>query len=67
MGVSLEAESETDILLEDVVVSRLMRLAASLVGKGVGLVGCQKCIHPQVSDYLRENVSIKEQIIINHA
>ena len=59
-GVSLEAEPDSglaDTAFDDVVVERLMGVASHLVELGVGFVGCQKCIHPQVKDYLREKVS----------
>lgn len=42
--------------VEDVIVQQLMAVAESLVQDGVGLVGCQKCIHPLVKEYLREQV-----------
>ena len=62
VGVSLEAEPNSGLpatAFDDVVVDKLMGVAAHLVELGAGLVGCQKCIHPQVKDYLRQNVSEK--------
>ena len=62
MGVSLEAEPNSRLpatAFDDVIVDKLMGVASHLVELGAGLVGCQKCIHPQVKDYLRQNVSEK--------
>lgn len=44
------------ITLDDVVVAKLMGVASDLVQLGVGFVGCQKCVHPQLKDYLKEKV-----------
>ena len=65
MSVSLEVESGSGLpstAFEDVIVDKLMGMATHLVGMGVGLVGCQKCVHPQVKDYLREKV--REYLLI---
>ena len=62
MGVSLEAEPNSGLpttAFDDVVVDKLMGVASHLVELGAGLVGCQKCVHPQVKDYLSQNVSEK--------
>ena len=59
MGVSLEAEPSSGLpssAFEDVIVDKLMGVASHLVDLGVGLVGCQKCVHPKIKDYLREKV-----------
>lgn len=38
-------------------VGQIMRLMERLVEEeGVGFVGCQKCIHPLIKDYLKEKV-----------
>ena len=61
--MSLEAESNSGLhhmTLDDVVVEKLMSVASNLVQLGVGLVGCQKCVHPQLKDYLRAKVSGRE-------
>ena len=58
--MSLEVESNSGLhhmTLDDVVVAKLMGVASDLVQLGVGLVGCQKCVHPQLKDYLRSKVS----------
>lgn len=58
--MSLEAESNSGlhyIALDNVVVAKLMDVASVLVQLGVGLVCCQKCVHPQLKDYLRSKVS----------
>lgn len=60
MGVSLEAEPNSGLpssVFEDVIIDKLMGMASYLVDLGVGLIGCQKCVHPQIKDYLREKVS----------
>jgi hypothetical protein len=62
VGVSLEAGLNSALpttAFDDVMVDKLMGVAAHLVDLGAGLVGCQKCVHPQVKDYLREKVSEK--------
>ena len=58
--MSLEAEPNSGLpssAFEDVIIDKLMGVAFHLVDLGVGLVGCQKCVHPQIKDYLREKVS----------
>jgi len=42
--------------MEAAVVQQLRTVAVNLVEEGVGFVGCQKCIHPTVKEYLREQV-----------
>lgn len=42
--------------MEAAVVQQLRTVAMNLVQEGVGFVGCQKCIHPTVKEYLREQV-----------
>lgn len=42
--------------MEVAVVQQLKTVAINLVEEGVGFVGCQKCIHPTVKEYLREQV-----------
>ena len=42
--------------MEEVIVQQLMAVAENLVQEGVGFVGCQKCIHPLIKEYLREQV-----------
>ena len=42
--------------VEGLVLDGLLSLAAGLVSSGVGMVGCQKCVHPLVKEYLREEV-----------
>lgn len=62
MGVSLEAGPNSGLpttAFDDVVIDKLMGVATHLVELGAGLVGCQKCVHPQVKDYLRQKVSEK--------
>ena len=59
VGVSLEAESDSGLhnsAFEDMVITRLMGVASRVVELGAGLVGCQKCVHPLLKDYLREKV-----------
>ena len=41
---------------DDVIVDKLMGVASHLVDLEVGLVGCQKCVHPKVKEYLRDKV-----------
>ena len=58
----MEAEPNSGLpatAFDDIVVDKLMGVASHLVELGVGLVGCQKCVHPRVKDYLRQNVSEK--------
>lgn len=60
MGVSLETEPNSGVAptaFDDVIVDKLMGVASHLAELGVGLVGCQKCVHPQIKDYLKDKVS----------
>ena len=43
--------------VETAILGQLLSLAECLVAMGVGFVACQKCMHPLLKDYLRENVS----------
>jgi hypothetical protein len=43
--------------VDDVYLGHLMTLGRGLVSGGVGLVACQKCIHPTLKDYLHQEVS----------
>ena len=70
MGVSLEAESNSGLphtIFDDVIVDKLMGVGSHLVNLGVGLVGCQKCVHPQVKEYLREQVSTKNDMMFKNS
>ena len=42
--------------VDDVYVEQLLNMGRGLVDKGVGLVGCQKCIHPLLQDFLHQEV-----------
>ncbi len=42
--------------VEDVVWEELVELADTLVKRGVGLLGCQKVVHPLLKERLREQV-----------
>ena len=50
----------SDTVFDDVVLEKLMGMASHLVQLGVGFVGCQKCVHPRVKDYLRQKVREQE-------
>ena len=41
-----------------VIVEELMEMGRVLVARGVGLVACQKCVHPFLRDYLEREVCI---------
>ena len=72
VGVSLEAESDSGLhnsAFEDMVITRLMGVASRVVELGAGLVGCQKCVHPLLKDYLREKVrgeGEREYVVMLH-
>lgn len=51
MGVS-------GVNVDDVVLEGLMAMGRVLVERGVGLLACQKCIHPNLRDYLNEKVRL---------
>lgn len=51
MGVS-------GVSVDDVVLEGLMAMGRVLVERGVGLLACQKCIHPNLRDYLNEKVRL---------
>lgn len=42
--------------VDDVYLEQLMNVGRGLVDKGVGLVACQKCIHPVLQDFLHKEV-----------
>ena len=42
--------------VEAVAVEQLLALARGLVQEGVGFLGCQKCLHQKVREYLEEQV-----------
>ena len=50
-----------DIAVEDVILEQLLKIFSQLLEMKVGLVGCQKVIHPLAKDYLREKVSFTEK------
>ena len=54
--VSADPTARGNRTMEVAVVQQLRTVAINLVEEGVGFVGCQKCIHPTVKEYLREQV-----------
>lgn len=55
-GTSTGVSSKKD--LEDSAVQQMLSLCGKLIQQGVGFVGCQKCIHPAVRDYLKIKVRV---------
>ncbi|XP_072031107.1 molecular chaperone MKKS-like [Amphiura filiformis] len=53
--VDVDYEFMSDVSAEDVVVSEMMRMAERLVADEVGLVACQKVIHPTVKKFFKES------------
>ena len=52
-GLHLESDAPMGLVnVEDVVVRRILEMAQSLVHQGVGFIGCQRCIHRRVKEYL---------------
>ncbi len=47
----------SDGALEEMMVEQLLNLGHVLVEKGVGLLACQKCVHPHLRDYLQREVN----------
>lgn len=48
------ASVNMDAVLEE----ELMSMGRGLVKRGVGLVACQKCVHPALQDYLHKEVGV---------
>ena len=48
------ASVDMDAVLEE----ELMSIGRGLVERGVGLVACQKCVHPALQDYLNKKVGV---------
>ncbi len=44
------------VSVDGVIVEELMAMGCALVERGVGLVACQKCVHPTLRDYLQAEV-----------
>lgn len=56
----MTSEAGGDVFsVEDVVLEQLMKIFEQTIEMGVGMVGCQKVIHPLVKDYLREKVQLR--------
>lgn len=66
VGISLSGDSDsflddvtyeitTDITLADAIVKKIMVLAKFCVDENVGLLACQKVVHPRVKAFLSEN------------
>lgn len=48
--------SSPNVSVEGLVLKELLALADGLVAREVGLLGCQKCVHPLVKERLMKQV-----------
>lgn len=55
-GSEFSVEGVCGVSVDDVVVEELMETGRVLVERGVGLIACQKCVHPALKDYLKGEV-----------
>lgn len=49
-------EGVAGVSVDGVLVEELVETGRVLVERGVGLVACQKCVHPVLRDYLQGEV-----------
>ena len=57
-SVNLSKEARTSGNKRAMMVKPILSLMEKLTGEGMGFVGCQKCVHPLVKDYLKEQVRL---------
>ena len=58
-GDSIKMETSStghDFNIESAVLRQMLKVADWLLAAGVGVVACQKCVHPALRQYLRDKV-----------
>ncbi len=60
-------EGVAGVSADEVHLEQLLSMGRGLVEEGVGLVACQKCVHPVLRDYLRSEVSgMRWRVVWSH-
>ena len=56
IGMELSVSGLSGECVEEVIEEQILRMGHVLVERGVGLVACQKCVHPRLKDYFQREV-----------
>lgn len=59
-GSEFSVVSAVSVNTDEVIEAELIAMGHVLVERGVGLLACQKCVHPALKDYLKNKVRIAD-------